>query len=215
MVVVIDVLRAFTAAAWAFHRGAAELVLTTTVDEAFRLRDRHQGSVIMGEVDALPVDGFDLPNSPTAVADATLRARRVIHRTTAGTQGACRALAASHLYAASLVVANATATAIAGLNPAQVAFVETGRRDGDSGDEDVACADYLEGLLAGAPPPVEEITRRVRDSTAGRRFADPAKPQLPNGDLDRAVEVDRFGFTMQARPNDGDLVLTAVQHGTA
>ena len=108
MVVVIDVLRAFTAAAWAFHRGAAELVLTTTVDEAFRLRDRHQGSVIMGEVDALPVDGFDLPNSPTAVADATLRAQRVIHRTTAGTQGACRALAASHLYAASLVVANAT-----------------------------------------------------------------------------------------------------------
>ncbi len=153
----------------------------------------------MGEVDALPVDGFDLPNSPTAVAAAGLRGRTLIHRTTAGTQGACRTVAAEHLFVASLVVASATAARIRALDPQIVTFVETGRRDHDSGDEDVACADFLEGLLNGSPPDCEAIRARVRGSKAGRRFADPAQPEFPAADLDHALEIDRFDFAMTTR----------------
>lgn len=153
----------------------------------------------MGEVNALPVDGFDLPNSPSAIAATDLRGRQLIHRTTAGTQGACRALAAEQLFAASLVVARATAAAVAALDPAVVTFVETGRRADNDGDEDVACADFLEGLLNGAPPDSDEIQNRVRGSRAGRRFADPAQPEFPAADLDHALEIDRFDFAMTTR----------------
>lgn len=212
VVVVIDVLRAFTTAAWALHRGATEILLTTTVEDAFELRSRQPGAWIMGEVNALPVDGFDLPNSPAAVAAADLHGRPLIHRTTAGTQGACRVIDADHLFAASLVVASTTAACIRALDPDRVTFVETGRRDSDAGDEDVACADYIEGLIIGSPPDLAEILARVRCSAAGRRFADPLRPEFPASDLDYALQVDRFDFAMQADRRAGRLVLAAPVH---
>ena len=87
VVVVIDVLRAFTTAAFAFDRGADEILLVSTVEEAFKLRDRNSDCLLIGEVDGLPIKGFDLPNSPTAVAKVDLSSPRLIQRTTAGTQG--------------------------------------------------------------------------------------------------------------------------------
>lgn len=205
-VVVIDVLRAFTTTAWAFHRGAVAILLTTTVDDAFALRDQHAGSLIMGEVEALPVPGFDLPNSPAALATADLAGRQLIHRTTAGTQGACRAGAAGRLFAASLVTASATAAAIRALDASVVTFVETGRRGPDSGDEDVACADYLEALLGDAQAGEDDIRRRVEHSRAGRRFADPSQPEFPAADLELALQLNRFGFSMEVR-REGELVI--------
>lgn len=207
VVVVIDVLRAFTSAAWAFHQGARAIRLTTTVADAFELRARLPGAWIMGEVDALPVVGFDLPNSPAAVAATDLRDRLLIHRTTAGTQGACRAVAAEHLFAASLVVASATAARIRALATDLVTFVETGRRADDDGDEDVACADLIAGLLTGSAPDFDVIRDRVRGSKAGRRFANPVQPEFPAADLDHVLEIDRFDFAITGRHGSDGLNL--------
>ena len=41
---------------------------------------------------------------------------------------------------------------------------------GDPGDEDAACADYLEALLNGLSPDHDEIVRRVRQSEAAAKF---------------------------------------------
>jgi 2-phosphosulfolactate phosphatase len=207
VVIVIDVLRAFTTAAWAFYRGATDILMATTVDAAFALRDRHPGTLIMGEVDALPVQGFDLPNSPTALAAADLAGRRLIHRTTAGTQGVCRAVRAEHLLATSLTIASATAKHVQSLGPETVTLVETGRCTHDTGAEDVACADYLMGLLTGRVPDTEGTVARVRRSVAGQRFADPAQPEFPAADLDRAIEIDRFDFAMVVQLTNGLPVL--------
>src|SRR5690606_18367462 len=104
LVVVIDVLRAFTTAAYAFHRGASEIILVSTVEEAFALRERFPGSLLMGEVDGIRVPGFDLGNSPAEVEAMDLSGRRLIHRTSAGTQGVVRSVRAKILLAASFVV---------------------------------------------------------------------------------------------------------------
>lgn len=210
IVVVIDVLRAFTTAAWAFHRGARSIAMATTVEEALALRDDLPGAQILGEVDALPVAGFDFPNSPSAVADARLHEARLIQRTTAGTQGMRRSASANHLFAASLVVASATAAAIRGRQPESVTFVETGRRAGDWGDEDAACADYIEGLLRREPPNRATILERVRASRAGRRFADPGQPDFPAEDLRFALDLDRFDFAMVAERRNGCMVLLSI-----
>lgn len=205
--VVIDVLRAFTTAAWALHRGATDIVMATTVAEAYSLRRRWPGALIMGEVNALPVAGFDLPNSPSAIASAQVRDRRLVQRTTTGTQGVRLAGKAPQVFAASLVVAAATARALKQLEPARVTFVETGRRAGDPGDEDVACADYIEGLLRGSPPNRAAILERVKVSRAGRRFADPRQPDFPAADLELALDLDRFDFAMAAEWRDDQLAL--------
>jgi 2-phosphosulfolactate phosphatase len=207
IVVVIDVLRAFTTAAFAFERGATEIVLVATVDEAFALRERFPESLLIGEVGGLPIDGFDLPNSPTAVAGADLDGRRLILRTSSGTQGVVRVRRAERLLGASLANAAATAQYIRRLAPAAVTFVETGIRDTGGGEEDTACADLIAGLVIGTSPALAHVQRRVRESRWAARFADPAQPEFPESDLAHCLEVDRFTSAMLVHREDGLLVL--------
>jgi len=167
-VVVIDVVRAFTTAAFVFAAGARDVVLTDSVQEAFALRDRFasgtgtatagESVLLMGEVGGEPIEGFDLGNSPAVLAapalaasDLYLTGRRLIQRTSAGTRGVVKASAgADLLLPASLVVASATARYLRYLAPERVTFVITGAhgRGPSDGDEDEAGADYIEALLA-------------------------------------------------------------------
>ncbi len=102
-VVVIDVLRAFTTAAYTFGAGASEIWLVAGVGEALELATTLGGAVVMGEDGGRRPPGFDLPNSPVAASLADLDGRVVVQRTSAGTQGVVRARAAERLFAASLV----------------------------------------------------------------------------------------------------------------
>ncbi len=100
-------IRAFTTAAYAFSAGAAEIYLVGTVDEALAFKAAHPGALAMGEERGLRPDGFDFPNSPAMVREADLDGRTLVQRTSAGTQGVVRAVDATRLWAASLVVASA------------------------------------------------------------------------------------------------------------
>jgi 2-phosphosulfolactate phosphatase len=73
LVVVIDVLRAFTTAAHAFDRGAEKILPVASVKEAFQLRKRLPGSFIMGEVDGIKPEGFDFGNSPDQISAMDLQ----------------------------------------------------------------------------------------------------------------------------------------------
>lgn len=208
---VIDVLRAFTAAAVAFHRGAQAIYPVSTPEQAFALRERHPDWLIMGEVDALPVPGFDLPNSPASLQNADLCGRRLIHRSTAGTQGLVRARTAEHVLAAGLSVAAATARRVRALNPVRVDLLATGVRSGGRGGEDIACGDYIADLLAGGKPRSGEIEARVRRSRSAGKFADPGAPEFPAEDLELALQFDRFDFAMQLERHDDLPVLKPVR----
>ena len=111
-VVVVDVLLAFTTAAFAFSRGAASIVLTSTVEEALALKRRFDGALAMGEVGTLPVPEFDLSNSPLDLLDRDLNGRRIIHRTSNGTQGVCRSRNAKALFVTGFPTASATAAQV-------------------------------------------------------------------------------------------------------
>ncbi len=109
-VVVIDVLRAFTTAAYAFQAGAKSIQLVSTVEEALAIRRNQVNTLIMGEVGGIRPEGFDLGNSPTALMDKNLTGMHLVQRTGAGTQGAVRCIQAHPLIAASFVCASATAS---------------------------------------------------------------------------------------------------------
>ena len=210
VVVVVDVLRAFTTAAYAFDRGAKEIVLVSTVEEAFQLRKRDPRCFLLGEVNGLPIEGFDLPNSPSAVEPLDLEMRRLIQRTTAGTQGVVLATQADHLFVASLSVASATSECIKALSPAVVTFVETGVRAKGGGEEDVACADYISGLLLDAPLDLADVECRVRNSRAAAKFSNSENVDFPETDLGHALKIDQFPFAMKVNREDGLLVLSSV-----
>lgn len=60
--VVVDVMRAFTVAAWAFAQGAEKIVLADSLNEALALKTRHPDWVALK--DGPPAPGFDTVNSP-------------------------------------------------------------------------------------------------------------------------------------------------------
>jgi 2-phosphosulfolactate phosphatase len=209
-VVIIDVLRAFSSAAYAFAARAPSITLVATVEEAFELKRSMAGALIMGEVDGLPVPGFDFSNSPASFDRIDLANHPMIQRTTRGTQGAVLSRNAKRLLTCSFCCAGATARLIRRESRETVTFVITGSGPGGKGDEDVACADFVEALLKGETPDPGEFTKRVYDSPAGHRFLDPSEPDFPPLDLEHCVRVDRFDFAMAVTRQDGRLVMEAV-----
>ena len=198
--VVIDVLRAFTSAAYAFHAGADEILLVSEIDDALALRRQLPGSLTMGEEGGRPIEGFEYDNSPAQFVDADLSGRRMIQRTSNGVQGVVRSTRANAILTASFVCARATAELLRVRDPDRVTFVITGWEDGE---EDRACADYLEALLRDQNPDPAPYLDRVWQSSNGQRFADPAIDFLPAGDLSLSTDLDRFDFAMEVQRRDG------------
>ena len=210
-VVVIDVIRAFTSAAYAFGAGARDITLVSTIAEAFALREQNPGALIMGEDGGRPIAGFDFSNSPTHYLGLDLTGRSLIQRTTHGTQGVVRSAQADILLTGSFPCAGATAARLRALEPERVTFVVTGwEGDGLWGDEDMACADYLEALLRGLDPDPAPYLARVRNSPTGKLFEDPAFTHFHPEDLPLCVALDRFDFAMQVERRDGLLRMTPV-----
>ena len=210
-VVVIDVLRAFTTAAYAFAAGVVDITLVTGVEDAFARRRQNPELTLVGEVRGLPIEGFDYGNSPSAFLRRDFSGRRLVQRTSAGTLGVVRSRNADTLLAASLCCARATARYIRQNPGSSITLVATGVRPGDSGDEDEACADYLEALLTDEAINQTEIVRRVRGSGAARKFLDPAASEFPLADLECALNVDRFDFALLVRRRNDLLVMEPAQ----
>jgi 2-phosphosulfolactate phosphatase len=207
-VVVIDVLRSFTTIAYAFARGAREVVPVDSVEAARELRSRDPRALAIGAVGGgAPAAGLDMGNSPSQVATLDLRGRRIIQYTAGGTRGLVACDHAVVLLAGSLVCAGATARYLRLLEPPSVTLVVTGVWKDRDGDEDHACADLIEALLRGDDPPRARYAARLRNSDFGRRFAAGIDPHLPPADLDCAAAVDCFGFAMPMnRLQDGLLI---------
>ncbi|MBN8448824.1 MAG: 2-phosphosulfolactate phosphatase [Candidatus Accumulibacter sp.] len=213
-VVVIDVLRSFTTAAYAFAAGASTIYPVETIASAFRLQRHLPDAVTTGAVGGGdPIPGFDFGNSPSALQGASLAGRPLIQTTAAGVRGLTRFRHARALFAGSLVLGRATATALLDFQPDEVCFVITGEWVDRDGDEDVACADYLEALLHGQDPDPEHYAARVRDSDFGRRFQAGNNPNLPPGDLALCAQPDRFDFALRASHSDGHLQLNRSRAG--
>jgi 2-phosphosulfolactate phosphatase len=209
--VVIDVLRAFSTAAWAFSLGVERMVLTDDLAEALRIKATMPGALAMK--DGEPAPGFELSNSPVQLQKQTdLVSRTIVQRTTAGTVGAVAARRAARLYCASFLNAGATAEAIRrGGASDDVTFVVSGG-DGTH-DEDRACAEYIALLLddpaADAGPFVARVAASQSARTLAQRVAD-GSLGTDAGDVAVCMETDRFGFAMRAAEEDGLLVLRQV-----
>ena len=210
VVIVIDVLRAFSTAAYAFSRGAKEIMLVSAVDEALSLKSTIPNSMAMGEVGGLRPEGFDFGNSPTYINQAELSGMTMIHRTSAGTQGVVRSQGAELMLASSFVVANATARYISNLAAPQVTFVITGKSY-NGGDEDLACAEYLEELLKGNLPDGKPYVKRVMESKDAFPHLDPAQRDFPFSDLEYCAQIDKFDFAMPIAREDGKFIMRTVK----
>ena len=210
-VVVIDVLRSFSTAAYAFASGARAIYPVEHGSAACHVLDRLPHALTMGALGGgVPIPGFDLTNSPAKLAGRDVRGRDIIQCTAGGARALVSCRQADAVFAASMMCARATARQVLRLAPARVTLVITGTWWDRDGDEDRACADYLEALLRGEAPDAAPYVERVRRSDFGRRFVDPHSWELPAADLDYCAVADRVDFAMPVRLSDGILLMEPV-----
>ncbi|WP_405005306.1 2-phosphosulfolactate phosphatase [Kitasatospora purpeofusca] len=204
--VVVDVMRAFTVAAWAFERGAEKIVLAGSLDEALALKARQSEWVALKDGPAAP--GFDAVNSPALLRGVDLGGRTVVQKTTAGTVGALAVKDAALVLCAGFVVAGATARLLRDRGCGSVTYVVTGE-DGRA-EEDLACAQYIAGRAAGDGTDADPYLRRAAGSRAAAELAEGVREGAHPDDVALCLELDRFPFAMVAAQEDSLTVLRPV-----
>jgi 2-phosphosulfolactate phosphatase len=208
--IVIDVFRAFSAAAYALAAGAEQIVLTETVPEAVEIAQSTPNATLIGEVDGVQPDEFDLGNSPGEILAQPERiaGKTVIHRSTSGTRCARLAFAngAGPLYVAGLVVASATARALA--RAEEVTIIASGIAGIGVAAEDEICGDVITELLLAGQADVAAASERVANH---ERAATLRKAWFTHPDDVLLCTVgDRFDFAMQARRVSDRLIVNRV-----
>jgi 2-phosphosulfolactate phosphatase len=111
------------------------------------------------------------------------------------------------MLACSFVVAEPSVRFLRRLDVDEITFVVTGRH-ASRGDEDLACAEYLEQLLKGNSPDAKPYLQRVFDSIDAIQHLDLLDTAFPRSDLDYCTALDTFDFAMPITRRDEKLVMT-------
>jgi 2-phosphosulfolactate phosphatase len=202
VVIVIDVIRAFSVAGYAFAGGAQRLWLVRTVEEAQKLRVRATEALLIGEVRGRLIPGFDFNNSPARMAEANVQGRLLIQRTGAGTQGAVNASNASFTLLCALTNARATAEyarKLADSTEGMITLLPTATTPEElEKNEDEICADYVEALLRGQEDAEEVLARGIAYLENNGRFDGwrMGDPDFPAEDIPAVLAANRFHFAM-------------------
>lgn len=213
-VVVIDVLRAFSTAAYAFGAGVTEIVLVESPDQAFAIKEGEPDRLLAGEHRGRRIDGFDFPNSPYEMATTHgLAGRRMVLRTSAGTRGAVGAVGAERLWCSGLATASATAAAVRGSGLGTPTYVITGQHadQPERGQDDRETATYIESVRSGGAFDPAAVGRSVASGDEAITTLRLGAGHVHPDDIVLATRVDAFDFAMEASRIDGRLVLTAAR----
>lgn len=210
IVVVIDLIRAFTTAAVAFERGVTEIACAPSAEVGRGLRRRHPDRLLIGETNGLKPADFDFGNSPFEMSTAQLDGRRLIQATSNGTLGLARCPNPAALLAVSARNVGATARWIAS-NHADIprTLLCTGQTA-----EDWACARHLAGLLDGPAPGQADLVTGIMDGAAehAHRYARLPASERPDisRDLRFCCDVDPSEFAMVGEVRSDHVVLAKV-----
>jgi len=206
LTVIIDVFRAFTVEAWLSHNRAGAIIPVGDIQTALDYRAAHPGTLLCGERGGRKIDGFDFGNSPSAIEQADLAGKTVVHTTSAGTQGIANAHGADEIIGGALVNASAIARYIRQKNPDEVSLVCMGLAGKEETEEDTLCARYIRSLLEGQPLADMDAEIDLLKRTSGAKFFDPAQQDVfPEADFHLSTQVDRFDFVLRYDRENGQM----------
>jgi 2-phosphosulfolactate phosphatase len=199
--VVVDVFRAFSCTPLLFSLGVRQSLLVGTPEEALALKAGDKELVLIGEVGGVPVEGFDLGNSPSQIlrrGSEFFHGKAVVQRTSAGVQGAIAALeAADEVYLGSFMVARATAEYLQARRPETVSIIAMGVQLKEKAPEDEWCARYLAHLLDGTPYDHNQALREIIFQETTQKFLRREKAHFPAEDPILCLQRDIYNFALR------------------
>jgi 2-phosphosulfolactate phosphatase len=208
--VVVDVFRAFSCTPLLFSLGVRHAILVATPEEALNLKARDDGLILIGEVGGVPIEGFDLGNSPSQIlrrGPEFFKDRAVVQRTSAGVQGALAALeAADEVLLGSFMIARATAGYLLVRFPQVVSIIAMGVQLKEKAPEDEWCAQYLAHLLDGTPYDHNQALREILFQETTQKFLRRDKAHFPPEDPLLCLQRDIYDFVLKVT-RQGELVV--------
>lgn len=194
--VVIDVIRAFTFAHYAFIKGVKEILLAQTTDSAFQLKKKYPGCLLAGEENGLYIPGFDLDNSPMSLLDKELAGKTLVQKTTNGVKAALNALQADHVFVTGFSNARTTAAHIQKTYGAKKTIQIIASHP--SGDDDLACAEYMKDIIETKSCRLAAAAAsRIKGSEAAQKFFDANRPEFKSSDITLCAQELNFSFLMK------------------
>ena len=205
LVVIIDVFRAFSMECYLYAFGAEEVRPTGSIEETFAWKKKDSDCILAGERRGRRIEGCDLGNSPSSIVPERIREKRVIHTTSAGTQGVTNAVHADEIITGSFVNAKAIVSYIREKAPEKVSLVCMGKAGLEPAEEDELCAVYLRSLLTGREmKDIDEKLEQLRFG-GGSHFFDPDQQEVyPEKDFWMCIDRNRFDYVLRIeRDADG------------
>ncbi len=191
IVVIIDVLRAATVAAYLLNAGVKSIIPVSTVDEAFTYKNSNQDILLVGEDKGIKITGFDIGNSPSEIKQRKdLAGRQIVHRSSTGTQGLIHAKNAQQIIFGSFVTAKAIHNYLKKKSSSNITLVPMYAL------EDHLFAEYLrDNLLGNEAQSLEEIkTKLSNHEFIKTNFLDPNNKNFPESDFHLSLETGVFDF---------------------
>ncbi len=198
LTVVIDVFRAFSTACYAVSKGVGPIYPVGNIDEAYALKEKIPESLLVGERNERPPEGFDFGNSPALLLSSDLTGRAMIHTTSSGTQGIVNAVLADEILTGSFVNAGAIVRYIQMSKPDTVSLVCMGYACQYPTDEDTLCAEFIRNRLLGIESDFEAMRKTIRHGSGARFFEAVSQKWAPSADFDLCLAPDRFNFILKA-----------------
>ena len=198
LAVIIDVFRAFSMECYLYASGAEEIRPVGSIEEMFAWKEKDNSCVLVGERHGRRIDGCDLGNSPSSIHPELIRGKRVIHTTSAGTQGVTGAVHTDEIITGSFVNARAIADYIQRKAPEKVSLVCMGKEGLEPAEEDELCALYLRSLLIGREmPDIDERLKQLRYGGGSHFFEPGLQDVFPEKDFWMCIDRNRFDFVLR------------------
>lgn len=201
--IVIDVIRAFTVSYNAFKYGVDEIILVANEQDAFYLRDQGNDYVISGEVNGYKIDGFDFGNSPYELSRVNLIEKTLIQKTTNGVEVTLNSLNADKVFVTGYVNALTLVNHIKEIikDTPNESFRINIIASHPSGDDDLACAEYIKELLLNDNVDLkkldEETIYRISNSEAAQKFWNQNNLDFSVNDIVMTLSPDKSDFVME------------------
>lgn len=201
VVAVIDVLRASTTIAVALAHGARTVIpVETPEDVVTRAKQFERGAVrLAGERRMLPMDGFDLGNSPLEYTPEAVDGKTVLLTTANGTRALLAVQGARDVVVASYVNLTAVSTMLrtALRGGADITLLCAGH-DRQFSLEDAACAGRFVHQVSRRLPGVELNDAALTSTLIDRKYGDNLTRLFETAAHGRALAAAGFGADLEA-----------------
>lgn len=205
LVVVIDVIRAFTTACFLMNNGAKSIIAVADLDLAYQLKKDNPDYILVGERQGLRQPGFDFGNSPAEIEKINFDNKTIIHTTTRGTQAIFKVSKAEEIITGAFVNAQAIIDYIKKLNPKIVSLVCTD--ESGKANEDIMLAKYVKGYLTGKPLDFKKIKRHLENHPHAYKFLVKPMNEFSRCDFHLCLDVDRFDFVLKVEKDENNNII--------